>query len=148
MRRGARSLHYLGLKSTYDGCWGTKAPIIAIPFHLKSTFDSPERTYHDAMSCSTWVELPGIGYWFHEWGHTQIHPSWWPRHSRRLVIFLSCFSGDDQSPLCTLGLRKCSARPSTFAIILAPLHFSLNTEIEQLTTGRDDGSMTTTTTPL
>jgi hypothetical protein len=61
MRRGARSLHYLGLKSTYDGCWGAKAPIIAIPFHLKSTFDSPECTYHDAMSCSTWVELPGIG---------------------------------------------------------------------------------------
>ena len=61
MRRGARSLHYLGLKSTYDGCWGAKAPIITIPFHLKSTFDSPECTYHDAMSCSTWVELPGIG---------------------------------------------------------------------------------------
>ena len=88
MRRGTRSLHCLGLKSTYDGCWGTKAPIIATPFHLKSTFDSastydgcwgakapiiaiqfdlkstcdsPECTYHDTMSCSTWVELPWMG---------------------------------------------------------------------------------------
>ncbi len=107
MRQGARSLHYLGFKSTYDGCWGAKAPIIAIPFHLKSTFDSPECTYHDAMSCSTWVELPGIG------AHNS-HPSWWPWHSCCLVIFLRCFSGDDQSPLCTLGWRKYSAPPFFF----------------------------------
>ena len=49
------------------------------------------------------------------------------------------------SPL--FALLKCSAPPSTFAAVLAPLHFSLNTEIEQPTTGRDDSSMATTTTP-
>ena len=151
MWQGTQLLHYLGLKSTYDGCWGAKAPIIAIQFDLKSTFDSPERTYHDAMSCSTWVELPGIG--SRNWGtYKSIHHD----DPGTLVVWSSSWvvSVEMISPLFALSVWGNVQRPpSTFVAVLAPLHFSLNIEIEKADSWtwrqfNDNDDMTTTTMPF
>jgi len=92
------------------------------------------------------VELPGIG--SRNWGtYKSIHHD----DPGTLVVWSSSevASAEMISPLFALSACGNVLRPpSTFAAILAPLQFSLNTEIEQPTTGRDDGSMTTTTTPL